>query len=717
MTPGRKSGDITLWVGGQAFPIHLLVDVAPVDGDWRGFATTTRVGGRNISLGEVRLVLNSFSIAGNEANGFRAVLNREQAILFPRDVFMDGVFYAANQFKLTTNFEMPAGDRNAPPYDVFPGNPKDRDFNANGKVDVMNPFPFGVRREVTLLGTRVSPNRLEGTYIESVRGMLPPLGTNNLVTDQNQFLSDSFLTTSQPIFIEGTFVLERQTFTPTKRSVFNESADLQLNIGGSDPTSRQVTFNVITPVTVQGVTVTLNLTYPDPALLRIVLYSPGDTPFVIHDFGDSSAPPASLAIPQNIFAGEDGAGQWVLEIEWDGSTGERGTLASWGLNIEGIATHQATGRIVASATGLPGASIRLEGGVTTQTFTSNATGDFTIPDLTENDYTLYISKPGYATTTYTFFISESDVALGDITISPLAITEPQLTAAPPVGYAGTEPLHVEFTVDLPLGFPGATASWNFGDGSPVVTGAISDVVQWIAEDPTSTRSLLEALHEYATPGVYMATVTLSGGTLGAPVAKTQVIHVHRGVADPAGSSTQVLVNAFVGAFAARADISAASPAADSADELEIQSIPVTWFNPPGGTLTSGYVPQESKWDSATFDQDRFPYAWAPAPTTAPGIEDSDFGAQTHVAGSPANGPAYILFRSASTNPYKYDLRAALATDPAYDRTPGVYQPYTIPAGLSKPNRFRILTTFGGAVFSTTPSAVGDIRIHPGRTLP
>jgi hypothetical protein len=144
---------------------------------------------------------------------------------------------------------------------------------------------------------------------------------------------------------------------------------------------------------------------------------------------------------------------------------------------------------------------------------------------------------------------------------------------------------------------------------------------------------------------------------------------------------------------------------------------VTWFNPPGGTLTSGYVPQESKWDSATFDQDRFPYAWAPAPTTAPGIEDSDFGAQTHVAGSPANGPAYILFRSASTNPYKYDLRAALATDPAYDRTPGVYQPYTIPAGLSKPNRFRILTTFGGAVFSTTPSAVGDIRIHPGRTLP
>lgn len=87
MTPGRKTGNITLWVGGTAFPISLLLDVADVTGDWRGFATTTRVGGRNISLGEVRLVLNSFTSNGtDESAGFRAVLNREQSILFPRDV-------------------------------------------------------------------------------------------------------------------------------------------------------------------------------------------------------------------------------------------------------------------------------------------------------------------------------------------------------------------------------------------------------------------------------------------------------------------------------------------------------------------------------------------------------------------------------------------------------------------------------------------------------
>lgn len=709
MSPGRKSGDsITLWVGGQAFPISLLLDTASIDGDWRGSATTTRVGGRNVSLGEVRLSLNTFSNGGNEAAGFRSVLNREQSILFPRDVYMDGVFYASNQFKLTTNFEMKAGDRNAPPYDTFPGDPKDRDFNGDGKVDVMNPFPFGLRREVTLLGSRVTPNRLEGTYIESIRGMLPPLSGNNLVTDQNQFLNDAFLTQSQPVFIEGTFVLERQSFSPTKRSVFNQSADLQLGIGGSDPTQRQTTFNVATPVTVQGVTLTLNLTYPDPALLRITLISPLGTGYIIHDFGDSSQPPTSVQIPANIFAGENGSGDWTLLIEWDGDSGERGTLASWGLNIEGVSTHQATGRIVAGGNPITGATIRLEGGVTTQTFTSSSIagqqGTFTIPDLTENDYTLFISKPGYATTTFTYFVSENDVALGDITISPLAITQPTITAAPPIGYAGTQPLHVEFTLDLPLGFQGTTVAWDFdGNGTTDATGPVNG-------------SLSQTSFEYTTPGIYLAKATLSGGGLVTPIQKTQTIHVHRAVADPAGAGTQITVTAFVGGFGARADVAAATPAANAVDQLETLTTTVSWLGTPptSRSLTSGYVPQESKSDLASFDIDRFPYAWSAAPATAPGIEDSDMGSQTSVGGAAANGPAYIAYNASQT---KYVLRAALSTDPAYDRTPGIYQAYSIPAGLSKPNRFRIATAFGGAVFSESASTVGDIKIQPGRTLP
>ncbi len=704
MTPGRKSGNITLWVGGTAFPISLLLDVADVTGDWRGFATTTRVGGRNISLGEVRLVLNSFTSNGtDESAGFRAVLNREKSILFPRDVYMDGVFYAANQFKLTTNFEMKAGDRNAPPYDVFPGDPKDRDTNGDGKVDAMNPFPYGIRREVTLLGTRVSPDRLEGTYIESIRGMLPPLSGNNLVTDQNQFQSNAFLTQSQPVFIEGTFVLERQSFSPTQRSVFNESADLGLTIGGSDFTSRSVTFDVTTPVTVQGVTLSLNLSFPDPALIQIALIgpNPSDNRFVIHEFGDSTGIPGTVLIPANSFTGQ-GNGTWTLQIDWDGSTGERGTLQSWGLNIEGASTHQATGRIV-KAGAMPvevisGASIRLEGGVTTQSFTTAADGTFTIPSLTENDYTLYLSKPGYATTTYTFFISENDEALGDIALTPLAITQPQLTAAPPIGYAGTQPLHVEFTVDLPLNFAGTTIAWDFdGNGTTDQSGPLA--------------TLTETVHDYTTPGIFTAKATLTGGTLGAPIEKTQLIHVHRGTADPAGGTQQVLVTSFVGAFAARTDAAANTPAAAPAGVTETATDTVTYLGPAPVNLASGSVFQESISDAATFDLDRIPLA----PGTAfPSPEDLDLT---------PNHPAlrYVRFNTNSTNPTKYEA-LTYAQTPSGSRAvelnnPIGFTPYTIPSGTTKPNRFRIATTLGGAVFNPTASAVGNIRIHPGRTLP
>ncbi len=707
MTPGRKTGSITLWVGGTAFPISLLLDVAPVDGDWRGFATTTRVGGRNITLGEVRLVLNSFSINNNEANGFRAVLNREQSILFPRDVYMDGVFYATNQFKLTTNFEMKAGDRNAPPYDVFPGDAKDRDTNGDGKVDAMNPFPYGIRREVTLLGTRVSPDRLEGTYIESIRGMLPPLSGNNLVNDTNQFLNGSFLTQSQPVFIEGTFVLERQSFTPTQRSVFNESADLGLNIGGSDTTGRSVTLGVTTPITVQGVTLTLNLTFPDPALLQINLISPSGTVYAIHEFGDTTTIPGTISIPGNIFSGENGLGEWTLQIDWDGSTGERGTLAGWGLNIEATSTHEATGRIVKAGVipveVIPSAAIRLEGGVTTQTFTAAPDGTFTIPDLTENDYTLYISKPGYQTTTYTFFVSENDVPLGDIAITPLAITEPQLTAAPPIGYAGTQPLHVEFTVDLPLGYGGTTIAWDFdGNGSTDQTGPIA--------------TLTETFHNYATPGLYTAKATLSGGSLGSPVEKTQLIHVHRGLADPSGAGQQILLTGFVGAFGARTDAAANTPSASPAGITDAATDTVTYLGPSPVNLASGAVFQESIWDTANFDIDRLPLA----PGSAfPGPEDIDLT---------PNWPSlrYVRFNTNSPNPTKYEslqysgdpLGNVPSGSKAVETANSVgFTPYTIPPGTTKPNRFRIATTLGGAVFSPEASAVGDIKIQPGRTLP
>lgn len=712
MSPGRKTGDITLWVGGQAFPIHLLLDVAGMDGDWRGFATTTRVGGRNVSLGEVRLVLNSSTNDGGESAGFRAVLNREQAILFPRDVYMDGVFFTGNQFKLTTNFEMKAGDRNAPPYDTFPGDAKDRDFNGNEKVDLMNPFPFGIRREVTLLGTRVSPDRLEGTYIESIRGMLPPTSGNNLTTNATQFKSDAFLTRSQPVFIEGTFVLDRQSFAPTKRSIFNERAQVGLSLGGSETTTRTAVFQVASEVNVQRVTLSLGLTFPSPELIQIRLIAPDGTEFMVHEYGTTTAPPSSITIPDEVFKNVNAEGEWTLQIEWDGSTGERGVLDSWGLDIEGDATNTATGRLV-RGTGdeetpihtpietIAGATIRREGGVTTATFTSGPDGTFTIPDLTENDYTLFISKPGYETASVTFFVSDADQALGDLPLVPLDITEPRLTAAPPVGYAGIQPLHVEFTVDTPLGFGGTTIAWDF-DGNNTI-----DLSGPVAE-------FSEVSHDYAQPEYYTAKVTLSGGSLPAAITKDVDIHVHRGVADESGEEQQILVNSFVGSLAARSDADANTPTRPQVIVEDSATDPVTYLGPATVNLQSGSVYQESISDPSTFDADRIPLA----PGTAfPNQEDLDLVGANHPA------LRYIRFNQNSTlSPVtKYEALTYSAT-PTGSRSVEAnnangFTTYTPPAGTTKPNRFRVVTALGGAVFSTAPSAVGGMQIHPGRTLP
>ncbi|MBN8460693.1 MAG: carboxypeptidase regulatory-like domain-containing protein [Verrucomicrobia bacterium] len=711
MSPERMTGDLTLWVGGQAFPIHVLLDVASIDGDWRGFATTTRVGGRNVSLGEVRLVLNSSTNDGGESSGFRAVLNREQSILFPRDVYMDGVFFTGNQFKLTTNFEMKAGDRNAPPYDTFPGDPKDRDFNNNGKVDLANPFPFGIRREVTLLGTRVSPDRLEGTYIESIRGMLPPTEGNNLATNETQFKSDAFLTRSQPVFIEGTFVLDRQSFAPTKRSIFNERAEVGLSLGGSETTTRTATFNVASGVNVKRVTLSLGLTFPSPELIQIRLIAPDGRDFIVHEYGNAGAPPASITIPDEVFDNMNAAGEWTLQIEWDGSTGERGVLESWGLDIEGKATQIATGRMV-RGTGNPeipihtpietiaGAAIRLEGGVTTATFTSGPDGTFTIPELTENDYTLFISKPGYETASVAFFVSDADQALGDLPLVPLAITEPRLTAAPPVGYAGNQPLHVEFTVDTPLGFGGTTIAWDFnGDNTPDQSGPVAE--------------LSEVSHDYGQPGYYTAKVTLSGGTLPFAITKDVAIHVHRGIADPGGGNQQILVNTFVGSLAARSDATANNATEPQVTVQDSATDPVTYLGPATVNLQSGSVYQESINDPSAFDADRIPLAPG---ASFPGQEDLDLT---------PNHPAlrYLRFNQNSTlSPVtKYEALTYSATPTGSrsvesNNTAGITT-YTPPAGTTKPNRFRIVTALGGAVFSTEPSAVGAIKIHPGRTLP
>ncbi|MCB1088166.1 MAG: proprotein convertase P-domain-containing protein, partial [Verrucomicrobiae bacterium] len=345
LTPGEKSGVVTVFLGDEVRTINVKLEVPTSSGDWKGYAATQRVNGREIGIGSVDMGINLFMLSeATSETRFRAVLNQDTSLLFPRDVFMNGVFYSGNQFSVTTNFEMPAGDRNAPPFDTFqkPANydsltPKDQaradyDADQDGVLDVGNPFPFPVRREITLLGDRVNPNRLEGSYIESITGLLPQ---------------------QRPIFIEGTFFLNRQTLEPTKRSIFNQTTTNPAVLIGSTSgiLYRETTLQVGNAVNITGITVSLNVDFPSPELLTVDLYGPNNQRVTLHRNGELI--PAKIDLSD--FNGLLATGTWRLRVGWN-ATGERGYLNSWSLNIQGLATYGVTGRIVGDLDQAPGTS-------------------------------------------------------------------------------------------------------------------------------------------------------------------------------------------------------------------------------------------------------------------------------------------------------------------------------------------------------------------------
>ena len=784
LLPGPQTGQITVRVGNIVRTITVKLDVPTSSGDWKGYATTQRVNGKTIPIGSVDMGINLFMLSNNTSESrFRAVLNKDTSLLFPRDVFMDGVFYSGNQFSLTTNFEMPAGDRNAPPFDTFPAKratgaavpamqPRaDYDADGNGKLNAENPFSFPIRREITLLGRRLSPNRMEGNYVESITGVLP---------------------SGQPIFVEGTFFLDRQTLEPTKRSIFNQTTTGNpISIGGSTgPYYRETTINVSSAVSIASITLTLNLTFPDPTKLTISLIGPNGKTVVIHNRGATLPASIVLADYNNLL----GNGPWKLRVEWI-PTGERGTFTSWGLDIQGLATYSIVGKIVGDTNGdsvnepLPGAHLVLSGsnlivqtdagpfsgtatttaGSSAVTLTSGTTrgfysgmavsgntsipagatvgsiqsdttltlsvsatgsgssatvfgapGEFGFPNLTENNYSLSLSRPGFEPRLVSFFINNANLYIGQngavaaagapndpLILTPVNVSTPTLRAGP---FVGQEPLHVDLTALVPLANLNALgtltgASWNFGDGSPVVTAATS------TEDEVNQTT---AAHIYEKAGVYTATVTLTGTSGSLPVASQKIL-VHRMVADPAAAtpSFQVLGVSFVGAFAAPLS-NGGSPVQVSGGSTVASYDITNDGQPPLVSVATGKVYQESRRDTAGFDMDRFPKIEQNG-VFQPNEEDSDFGDTSklvYVSGDGSVGLPYLIKTYAQ-------LTANEQADAAGDVSPNTYKKYVPPTVANReiPDRFRVVPTLGGSVFAADPPKVGDFVLQVGRVEP
>lgn len=659
LSTGTYTAAFPVRLGNLDRTVRVRMDVAPVDGDYRGQAVTLRVNGSPVSLGKVDLHLTLFrETQPGRDQDIRAVIGRERSLLFPRDVFLSGTFIQGNDFFLTTNFEVPPGDRNQPPFDVFSDGhaysqsqgtftaEPDLDLNRDGRLDNANPFPFALRREITLIGRRLDENRLRGTYYESLQNILPG---------------------DRRISIEGEFELERQSYQPTLTSIYNRSLTTNTIIGANSPAAITNTFQVPVPVSVQGVRLSVDLDFALGSNVLVTLVAPGGTRYQV----DNEAFRGRRTYDLPAFNQTSGEGDWQLIISWL-PNGERGFFQGWSLGLQGIAVHAASGRVVAGPENAPvpllGARVTLTGNNFVEQRLLSRSSDFAFSSLTENDFLLTVSRVGYQDAVRRFSIVNTSTNLGDLRLLPLTNTEPALLAGP---WIGGQPLTVNFSALLPLATLnnlGAirSNSWSFGDGTTnvVFTGEATTGVE----------------HTFTRPGYYVVTNRIHGANNTLTLVSPR-IHVLPQGPHP-GLARSLWGGAFVGSLASPVqplplNVSHVTPT-DRRTTNQVIVVGGTQVTVSG--VATGTLYQESQRDSAGFDLDRHPRGNFGAESAR--REDTDFFVEPMTSG---NG-AFDLFP-----------RLLVANHPT--------------------NRFRIVSTMGGTVFGKEPSRMGPFVLQAGRGEP
>ena len=506
----------------------------------------------------------------------------------------------------------------------------DFDANNDGKLDNSNPFPFSLRREISLLGLRLTENRLTGTYIESIQNVLP--GT-------------------QKIYIEGEFELERLSLAPTLTSVFNSSLSTNAIIGGGGSSSFTTTFNVTNSFSVEGVSGAVNLDFGGGRDVEVRLTAPGggsSAVLVPRTNGLTGSQTYSLTN----FNGFVGTGLWSLSVTWGGGS-ERGNFYNWDLQLKGTATYNVTGVVAtvsASVTNLlSGALVLLTGHGAVAQATTGADGRFIFTNLTENDFTLLLSKPGYAAaqTNVDLFAASKD--LGTLLLTPLTTSNSTLLAAP---FVGGQPLNVGFTPLLSA--TDATAvgtvtslAWAFGNGSTL---------------NVTTNTLLPTSFVYTNPGYFTSVLTVNGS--GGQRKLTNYVHVLRQAAT--NTPFNLLSVGFIGGGAPGGEVVTGSI---TNARLTISGVTVT-----NAMLTAANL-RESIRDVAAFDVNRN------SNSVFSSLADADTDVfQTSQNGSGTNGVFYLVNASG-----------------------GGDSTYTVNTNAL---RYRMVCTLGGYVFGTAPARVG-----------
>jgi len=551
LTQGTYRGTLRLVTTAGTREFQVVAHVPGVQGEWSGTAHISSVNGKQNQLPDIDLHLSFFedpAIPGLLRGG----IDSQNSLLWPVDVPLVGEILnrVGSSFLLQGAYVLPPGDQNNPPYDQFNtgASGEDVDWNCNGKLDDLNPFPFPIYRNVSLSGvltsaSPVSGYSIAGDYREVVYGMM-----------------------RAPIQLRGTFSLNRSDYHPyaNRRPTANESELLgtlpvvlktdrpSFPVSLQPTTIRSLTF--ATDLVLQDVAVDLTFAGAnfDPSELRISLVAPNNSAAVVlfdHDqvssgrllqvsFPANRAPKESLQT--FVAAGVSTKGDWTLRIESQGNSG--GSLVSWSLRLQGQPVFDISGRVTDSQRlGLP-AQISLEGLPVTTVVNANADGFFVfsrVPGIPLN-FTASLAgfgpadplfpglSPVFTTPQYSsnclnppalllaskfrplpampipaagtagfgdYGTSNSPVSL-KLQPRPDLAGSLQILATPVTGFA---PLPVTFTLINASAAPASFVVWKFGDGTAATNLASSS---------------LEHLYATSGPSGYSVTAELLGVVTG-----------------------------------------------------------------------------------------------------------------------------------------------------------------------------------------------------------
>ncbi len=404
----------------------------------------------------------------------------------------------------------------------------DANWNNDTKIDSVNPFPFPIHRQVTLSGTLLQGSPMTGytvtgKYSEVVTGMSPqPIRLEGSFSmDRVASRPFSSRLSGAPDTRLGASLPANQAdraVKPVKASsdtgiepVVIKKDELPHTIAaGANNFAAPFKVSVTTDQELRNLSLALNWSTLTHTNLIVTLRSPAPARDLLIHNGASLTPDGfkSLIFPDNrptagslstfLAALTTTKGDWELRIQNNGSTPV--TLSSWCLRLEGQAVTSVAGRVLNGTTGVANVPVSLTGFPYSQTATTDSSGNFTmtrvplIPlNFTVNSPAFTAADPATPGLSSAFTVpvfpnmnsTEAGYAAGFLTMpgAPPAVTgvggyddgssaspfvlnvNPVVTTGPAAIVGGPLIGFAPLSVNLAAVNPGASVSWNFGDGT------------------------------------------------------------------------------------------------------------------------------------------------------------------------------------------------------------------------------------------------------------